>query len=548
MGSQLYIKAPTVLTFPKQYNDHLPPEVTKNDKEEKGSEIMGNNITVPLEMKSDLGMFCLNLRPYRKIELIHAPPAVVDCVRKVANEVNSLSAGNNDNFETPSKDKLGALQFKMSDKLFVNGNGKTAATLGKLFCIRLLEEMHKMGYDLQISSDLARCSVVIWNGPQSTTGTLFFRKVASERPTAKVVCVAPGRTDAIVLMNHSEKVKNAVENAIKDAWPSGILSQGDSKIFFGKSILDVNREDLTYHVHDIQINGSPWFASEDNVDNNRIINMIVRNLSKINLKLIGGINIKGGTDSLFFMDDPGSHAQAQLSSISLCQSNLLRLVDCREESESVRQAITKSGFRIKDESVREHHAKMRLNGSPWRCSGAEGVRSRQLVARISEAMLQRGWALTDAIDISSMDNDKSMLLFRKCVPRTASFSCISLTSAGNLRLIDFSPEDQEVLKTCILENYLPGVSVRDTSGAESNSLKFTLAGEPWCSHAAGLHARSLLFHLFAVAVNLGFQIAASADVSSKHTSQGENLYRDDVPCLLDVHSIFLVKMPPKPAS
>merc|ERR1711974_368643 len=158
-------------------------------------------------------MFCLNLRPYRKIELLHAPPAVVDCVRKVANE----------------------------------GNGKTAATLGKLFCIRLLEEMHKMGYDLQISSDLARCSVVIWNGPQSTTGTLFFRKVASERPTAKVVCVAPGRTDTIVLMNHNEKVKNAVENAIKDAWPSGILSQGDSKIFFGKSILDVNREDLTYH-------------------------------------------------------------------------------------------------------------------------------------------------------------------------------------------------------------------------------------------------------------------------------------------------------------
>merc|ERR1712165_376631 len=415
MGSQLYIEAPTILTFPKQYNGRpfatrSLTRNTKNNKEEKGSEKMGNNITVPVEMKGDLGMFCLNLRPYRKIELIHAPPAVVDCVRKVANEVNGLSAGN-DNVETPSKDKLGALQFKMSDRLFVNGNGKTAATLGKLFCIRLLEEMHKMGYDLQISSDLARCSVVIWNGPQSTTGTLFFRKVASERPTSKVVCVAPGRTDTIVLMNHNEKVKNAVENAIKDAWPSGILSQGDSKIFFGKCILDVDREDLTYHVHDIQINGSPWFVSEENVDNNRIINMIVRNLSKINLKLIGGINIKGGTDSLFFMEDPGSHAQTQLSSISLCQSNLLRLVDCKEESESVRQAITKSGFRIKDESKSQH-------------------------------------------------------LFRRCVPTTASFSCICLTSTGNLRLINFNSGDEEVLKTCILENYLPGVSLRDTSGAE----------------------------------------------------------------------------------
>jgi len=511
---------------------------------------MGNNITVPVEMKSDLGMFCLNLRPYRKIELIHAPPAVVDCVRKVANEVNGLSAGNNDNVETPSKDKLGALQFKMSDRLFVNGNGKTAATLGKLFCIRLLEEMHKMGYDLQISSDLARCSVVIWNGPQSTTGTLFFRKVASERPTSKVVCVAPGRTDTIVLMNHSEKVKNAVENAIKDAWPSGILSQGDSKIFFGKCILDVDREDLTYHVHDIQINGSPWFVSEENVDNNRIINMIVRNLSKINLKLIGGINIKGGTDSLFFMEDPGSHAQTQLSSISLCQSNLLRLVDCKEESESVRQAITKSGFRIKDESKSQHHVKMRLNGSPWHCSGAEAVRSRQLVSHISEAMLQRGWALTDAIDISRREKgEKSMLLFRRCVPTTASFSCICLTSTGNLRLINFSPGDQEVLKTCILENYLPGVSVRDTSGAESNSLKFTLAGKPWnnhgegplSTHGAGLHAKGLLVHLFAAAINLGFEIAASADVSSAYFQSEDN--PEFFP--YDVHSIFLVKMSEK---
>ena len=193
-----------------------------------------------------------------------------------------------------------------------------------------------------------------------------------------------------------------------------------------------------------------------------------------------------------------------------------------------------------------------MNGSPWRCTGAEAVQSRQLVAQISEVMLQQGWALTDAInswrDYNTMKNMKSMLLFRKCVPTTASFSCISLTSAGNLRLIDFSPEDQEVLKTCILENYLPGVSVRNTSGAESNSLKFTLAGEPWCFHAGGLHARSLLVHLFAVAVNLGFQIAASADVSSKRTSQGENLYHEIPDPLLDVHSIFLVKMPPKPAS
>merc|ERR1711971_291726 len=286
----------------------------------------------------------------------------------------------------------------MSSWLFATGNGKEPATLGKLFCIRILEELHKLGYDLQIGSDLTRA--------RFAAGTLFFRKVSSERPTAKVVCVAPDKELTIVLLNHNEKVKSMVENAIKD----GIQRQEEQQV-------------LGHTVHDIKMN---------DVDINRIINMIVQNLSKINLRLVGGINIKGGTDSLFFIEDPGSNAQ--FSSISLCQKNRLRLVDCKEESQYVRQAIANSGFRINDESEKEHHAKMRLNGSPWHCSGAKAVQARQLVARISEAMLQRGWALTDAIDISRREDDKSMLLFRRCVPTTASFSCICLTSTDHLRL------------------------------------------------------------------------------------------------------------------
>merc|ERR550534_917555 len=412
--------------------------------------------------------------------------------------------------------KLGVLQFSMSSWPFATGNGKELATLGKLFCIRLLEELHKLGYDLQIGSDLTRA--------RFAAGTLFFRKVSSERPIAKVVCVAPGKADTIVLLNHNERAKSMVEKAIKDAWPSGIQWQEEQEV-------------LGHTVHDIKMNGYPWWTSEANIDNNRIINMIVQNLSKINLRLVGGINIKGGTDSLFFIEDPGSNAQ--FSSISLCQENRLRLVDCKEESQCVRQAIANSGFRINDESEREHHAKMRLNGRPWHCSGAEAVQARQLVARISEAMLQRGWALTDAIDISRKQDDKSMLLFRRCVPTTASFSCICLTSTDHLRLVNFSRGDQEVLKTCIMENYLPGVDGVDTSGVEGNSVKFNLVGSPWSNHGAGLHARSLLVHLFAAAVNLGFQIVASADVSSKFQTDRDG--NPEYP--LDVHSIYLVKMP-----
>merc|ERR1711963_74028 len=112
---------------------------------------MGNDQAVPVPMRPDLGMFCISLRPFRKVELIHAPPRVVVCVQRVANEVNSLYTGQS-YLETPSKDKLGAMQFTMAADVFVCQSGKEPATLGKLFCIRILEELHKMGYDLQITS------------------------------------------------------------------------------------------------------------------------------------------------------------------------------------------------------------------------------------------------------------------------------------------------------------------------------------------------------------------------------------------------------------
>ena len=89
-----------------------------------------------------------------------------------------------------------------------------------------------------------------------------------------------------------------------------------------------------------------------------------------------------------------------------------------------------------------------------------------------------------------------------------------------------------------MQNYLPGVARVDASDVEVNSVKFELVGSPWRNHSGGLHARSLLVQLFAAAINLGFQIVASADVSSRYRKPDKG---SDYP--LDVHSIFLVKMP-----
>lgn len=202
--------------------------------------------------------------------------------------------------------------------------------------------------------------------------------------------------------------------------------------------------------------------------------------------------------------------------------------------------IQRNKYQIKDKSVREHHAKLKLNGSPWHCSGYESVKSRQLISRISEIMLKQGWALTDALDNSRREDDKSMLLFRRCPPTTAIFSCISLTSSDHLRLIDFPPSDQEVLGRTVNERYLPGIVKVDNT--ESCSLKFSLAGSPWSDPSGSdlgwaLHARSMLLHLLNTAHQLGYRLAVSADVSAKYQTDGDG--NPEYP--LDVHTIYLVK-------
>jgi len=516
---------------------------------------MGNEQTsLAVPRHAPDGMFCISLQPKRLIHLVNAPPSVAVRVQRVANEVNSLYFSFT---RTPTTDKLGVIQFTMAADVFGAATGKEAATMGKLFCIKIIEELHKIGYDLQISSDLMRGSA----------STLFFKKVTSERRQAKVICVALGSSDRITLINHNDAfdpigdgVKTMVEKAIQDTWPSGIQSRKEKEV-------------LGHLLQEFKMNGNPWRVCtstcgvimrpawphyEQNIDSIRIVIKIIENLSKINLRLVSGVNIKGHIDSLtgwpstrstlFFIED-STRSNSQFCSISLCKSNRLRLVDCKEETKNIQQVINRSGFNIKEVGEGEHHARLKLDGAPFHSSwGPDAVATRQLVARIGEAMMQQGWALTGAIDISRWVDTKSTLLFRRCPPAKASIACICLTSDNQLRLVDFSPGDQVILKACVTDNYRPGVDGVDIRPldpeSKGRSLIFDLAGVPWDSWDWGLHGRHLLLHLFATAFNLGYQITASADVSSEFTTDVEN-----VPIFpLDVHSIFLVKMHTQPAA
>ena len=205
-------------------------------------------------------VFCVLLCPYDKVRILHAPQEVEDLVVRVTKSIDSRGGA----VQLPSKEKLGATQIKMaSGWLFTTGNGKQAATLGKQLCLELLQELHKFGWDLELSSDLARS--------RHQASTLFFRKNSVERAGARVVCVAPGKQDSLTLLNHDDRVKTAVLEAIAEAWPHGIQESGDTEV-------------LGLTMHDIKMRGRPWFNAEDDINGTRIICKIIGKLSQLGLR------------------------------------------------------------------------------------------------------------------------------------------------------------------------------------------------------------------------------------------------------------------------
>ena len=268
-------------------------------------------------------------------------------VQRVANEVNGLYKSPCEDFiRTPTTDKLGVVQFTMAADVFAAASGKKAATMGKLFCIKIIEELHKIGYDLQISSDLMQT--------EESASTLFFKKVTSERRQAKVICVALRSSDRITLINHNDVWEHLLPILILQTGQNH-GRKGHTRYLAIRGPKSQKKEVLGHVLHELKMNGDPWSTCgiirrpEQNNDSVRIVIKIIENLSKINLRLVSGVNIKGHRDlltlwpstrsTLFFIED-ATTSNSQFCSISLCNKNRLRLVDCKEETKNIGKSST----------------------------------------------------------------------------------------------------------------------------------------------------------------------------------------------------------------
>ena len=110
-----------------------------------------------------------------------------------------------------------------------------------------------------------------------------------------------------------------------------------------------------------------------------------------------------------------------------------------------------------------------------------------MISRVSEKMLEHGWALTTAIDISRSVREKSVLLYTKSENHSTKFACIALCDRNILSLLDFSPSDTQALREVIEREYIPGLEEEQTLSGAGNML---LKGKPWTGrYVYNLHAR-----------------------------------------------------------
>ena len=431
----------------------------------------------------------------------------------------------------PLIEYYGTLKMKVGDKYtFQASMGKERATIGKFFAIRLFEEMYNLGYNLLISSDLAR---------RADNATWYFARseVPDEnRAPARICCIAPGggmrRQDGmqkLVLLHHDEQVKQAVMLALGDAWPNGVSSTKDVQA-------------CGEQLHEINLNGIWGSIHDDGMNTRRTLCNLVGRMSGLNWRLLASTNLEGTADSYFFIHDPTFSAHPNdFCMLTLAKTDRFRLINCNHLLEPLESAIASAGLSIQDKLDYYGCNEIKVHGSPWHSCDNEAIAARRSISRVLEMFGQHGYTPLYAIDTSPSLTDKASIIFSKNpYPMNCKYACLSLTSVDRIRMLDF-PIDVGVAMRDALYKFYP-MGVRNEVQLPDSNLEINVKGEPWFAFDRmtkgrdQYHMRATLGKMMAIAANFGWFVSISADVSAQVIASG-NSKRP-----LDVHSIYFVKV------
>ena len=278
--------------------------------------------------------------------------------------------------------------------------------------------------------------------------TLYFRKVTAERPSLPMFCLAPGGYDKLILLKHNQSHIEVIKEAIATAWRPGIQRQKTAQA-------------CGEYLEEFKLSGNPWYSSGDESTGAReLLGVIIQKMQNLGWKLHAAINIKGGTDSLFFIQSIPQPTSSGI--ISFNRQDRLRLIGFNDSStvqDSVFECIL-NNYQSSEPEVRSYYGavEFKLEGYPFHCSGTSAIKTRRLVSKVLQKMQSIGWTPITGIDVSRKDHDKSVIAFVKTNPVVTPHACIALSDVDTIRLIDFPSYERERLAEIIRSTYGYGIS------------------------------------------------------------------------------------------
>ncbi len=106
-----------------------------------------------------------------------------------------------------------------------------------------------------------------------------------------MTCVAPGGWDKLILLHHDNAIQDCITKCIQSYWSAGIQNEEDL-------------QSMGQRLHEFKLRGQPWFSTDrQSTEARNLLHMIIANMSAIGWKFHACVNIKGGTDSMFFVKE-----------------------------------------------------------------------------------------------------------------------------------------------------------------------------------------------------------------------------------------------------
>ena len=461
----------------------------------------------------------LLVRAPNSLRLINSHPEVIDVIRKCLEKFGL-------DFRVYEQSKV-TCGFRFSHCFFTRGADEEDAVLIRRTLANIVEDMGKVNWEVEFSSDIGR---------HRTNSCLFFsynQNLPNEAKGSIFTFAPSGDHNALII-----EVPNGLEIQLFE----GIRNTtGASK----HVQLASDSGKITSRV---VLKDGDWRAfGREGILTRQMLLQMVKISQTHRFELVANMDIKGTSDSLMFQyRESLSGISSNFIIISLNGADKLRLIHDPSTDGLYHQTLVSTieelikdcwHMGLQGSEVKDGCHQFKLKGWPWWAEGKETVETRFLIANLIVKMKSIGWEVHGSLDVSRRMQDKSVFLFRQCVPEVHPYAVLSFHEEDRIRFQTNSNLSDQMINT--IDKVLQSAEKIKRKQNYGRAVEWKVTGSPFAG-SIGKQQR-LMIHLLTQILSFfkseGWQLVASVDVSAKYDKGG------GYP--LDNHSWFFLHDPSK---